>query len=1137
MTGFIPNVEQSKVIENRTGHQIVIAGAGSGKTATMVEQLGRCITEDGKSLDSIVSITFTEKAANELKSRIRSWLISKGKHAEACSVEASDISTIHGFCLRLVKQHSLRLGLDPNLAVLDEIKANILKRDALAKAAEEFIGSDSPLGPPAEKIRLANFYDLNPGGNLAKSIIDLADVLRGRGMAKPDLPAIEVKPVTKADLTAVVGLLNQALVLSKEGKPSKTKDDEISRFNEALSLLNELTEIPELQPGEVSRLLKVNLGTGSQEYKEVKRQIKSLMKELVGRLNDAEAIADYEFIRELFGMYVTHYAALKESGGYVDFDDLQLYACQLLQENEGIRQALSDRICLLQVDEFQDTNPLQARILDLIKPKNLCVVGDRNQSIYSFRHADVSLFDQFAEKSRNVGQINFLSTNYRSNAKILSFLNHIFSSESFFGDKYVDLKVKPDDPQEDEIGNAVIELLAIETDPEDGKVNLQQAREFEAGLIVEKMVRLQRERLVPFGEMALLLTKLTNLDIYEKALQQQNIPYHVGGRHYFARSEVRDINCFLKILANPLDDLSFASVMRSPFVGLSDEALFILASIRKTNENVKSLYEAVKSSGQSRFSKDDQVRLSEFSKTCDTLFEDKSKVSLSELIELIVSRTGYDLAILSMPHQSEAVFANIRKLIRQAGNYQQLYGTDLRGFTDYIDEAKVLAVKEGSAQIEDEESDSVKIMTVHGAKGLQFGYVFVADLLNTFESRSSHGTEIPAITYVPDDHLPYGGLGFRFRRSFGDKVNVFDYDSNAEARNEMEIREQKRVLYVAMSRAKKGLFISGGILGKAKKSRIESLLAQLSFDSDELFSKGKAQAVAGEFPVDLLYYKPHNLKSAQGHDLITRTTEKTDFSSLRLIEEHYCGKPPVISRISASSLENFIDCPAKFYFKDMLGINSWHTVKSFGKVPQKRLWSQADYGNIAHFLLFSTDWRNFKQPGKADIIACAQRFLEAGEEDLDELAESLSTDISNLAASRVGRQLIEADKIEKEIPFSFCLNDVVLHGFIDVLIDRNVVVDYKTGKQAAGADYSLQTDLYSLAILKSGAGEVVSKIIFLHNPDNPMIARYTQNNVIALESRLIELIDNINSSDFSPAKQISHFVCSDCPGYGTTCSM
>ena len=344
-----PNLEQTRAIEE-PGVVFVSAGAGTGKTTVIVERFCRAVCERGLDVDSILVITYTERAAGELRGRIRRRLVELGRHELARDLDAAWISTIHGFCHRLLRAYPFAAGIDPRFRVLDDSQGRVLRGEAFRDALEEFCGDD-----PA-RLRLLAAYG---GRRLRRMLTGVHETLRSSGLPlqleAPEEPQLDER---LEDLRAAAREAGDAGLL---------------RFLESPPGPESLLDLSDLARGEA--------------LVEARRAVERAALE-------ALAARDRELLQELLLAYDGAYRGAKDRESALDFEDLQLLARSLLQEHEEIRERESWRFRSIMVDEFQDTNRLQCELIDLLAREDgeLFFVGDEFQSIYRFRHADVEVF-------------------------------------------------------------------------------------------------------------------------------------------------------------------------------------------------------------------------------------------------------------------------------------------------------------------------------------------------------------------------------------------------------------------------------------------------------------------------------------------------------------------------------------------------------------------------------------------------------------------------------------------------------------------------------------------------------------------------------------------------------------------------
>ncbi|HEU0019726.1 MAG TPA: UvrD-helicase domain-containing protein, partial [Thermoleophilaceae bacterium] len=423
--------EQLRAIERRDGGLLVAAGAGSGKTSVLVERFARAVIEDGVAVDAILAITFTEKAAAELKARVRDRFAGAGLHAEARAAEGAFISTIHGFCSTILRAHALAAGIDPEYRVLDALEADRIGVEAFDGALAAFLHDDA--GP--ERLRLVAAY--TPERLAAMTRTTYAH-LRSQGEERPELPEIEparsageedrLERAARAALTELDGVKDGVRVAEARGRLERclallTRDTgdgtgAAGRDEAAVSAGPDLAEFAKLKVGRSAGALKT---AAFDEYRDALEALSALVAH-------QEELRVHPLLRELLRAYGERYARLKRDRSGLDFDDLELLANRLLRDDPVVGERWSSRFQHVMVDEFQDTNPLQNQLLGRIAGDRLFRVGDEFQSIYRFRHADVSVFREQAEQERADSRFEALTANFRSRPEVLDAIDLLFGS-------------------------------------------------------------------------------------------------------------------------------------------------------------------------------------------------------------------------------------------------------------------------------------------------------------------------------------------------------------------------------------------------------------------------------------------------------------------------------------------------------------------------------------------------------------------------------------------------------------------------------------------------------------------------------------------------------------------------------------
>jgi ATP-dependent exoDNAse (exonuclease V) beta subunit len=884
--------EQAIAVERRDGPLFLSAGAGSGKTRVLVERFVRAVCDDDVGVERILAITFTEKAAAELKARLRERFMELGEREHARAAEGAWIGTIHGFCARLLRAHALAAGLDPEYQVLDASDAERVAIAAFDSALGDFMRDATDV----ERLDLVASYTPD---KLRAMVRAVHAQRRSQGYREPALPEPPEPPPMageREELERAVAAAQRELGL-EEPKPRVTAAlEKLSGCASALELL-----LPDAiaEPGEYVRFEIKPGNTKALAGPEVTAFIEAHAR-FVAICSAHRAAAQYRHVRRLLEHYSTRYEDAKRERSVLDFEDLELLARDLLKDRPDICRVWQERFQHVMVDEYQDTNALQDELLDLLAAGRLFAVGDDRQSIYGFRYADVEGFRDRREEAAAGGNAARLDMNFRSSPDVLSVVNHVFAGE--WGEEYTPLA--PGLPAR----AARVELLisdrkkdrweSLGDDPFGPTMHTSTLwRAAEARLLAKRIEEIvAAEADIGYGDVAVLMRAATDMPLYERSLNERGIPtYAAGSRGYFSQQQIADLRAYLAALANPLDGVALYSLLASPIVGVSLDALALIRLhsraeqrdpwwwLERTFGDAAGAPNAVdgpsaaprapavasstgagspaaSSSGPTgdalaheaptadepardadeeesylawlaenvpdddpwadpteaaasdpapppstgaapspagAFSESDGRKLAEFVPRFAAERRTAPRLSLETVIDRAQTASGYDRVVLGMPN-GERRLANVRKLMRLAREFEARGGRDLRRFIDFVDEQELIAAREGEAPLETESLSAVRLMTIHAAKGLEFPVVAVADM-----GRDSRSDDTP-LRVSPD-----GRIGLELASLAGRGAAALDLD---ELKREEEARaeaEERRIFYVAMTRAERHLILSG----------------------------------------------------------------------------------------------------------------------------------------------------------------------------------------------------------------------------------------------------------------------------------------------------------------------------------------
>jgi ATP-dependent helicase/nuclease subunit A len=1102
------NDEQLAAVE-AAGEVFVSAGAGTGKTSVLVERYVRAVCDRGVDVDSILVITYTRKAAGELRSRIRAALTARDRPDLARRLDSAWISTIHGLCHRLLKAHPFAVGLDPRFRELDDAGSAVLRGEAFERALTAFCGGREP-----ERLRLLATYGAE---GLRRMLTGVYETLRSAGRELVlELGERESLP------DAIEAFRDAAGCLAGDAGATVTQ-----RGNAAQALLVVTAGALSERVADLAALR--CSGERAASYEATRRAVeRAALEELAAR--------DRDLLQELLDAFAREHTAAKRRESSVDFEDLQLAARDLLRGDEAVREAESSRFRLLMVDEFQDTNALQCEIVDLLSTPETerFFVGDEFQSIYGFRHADVRVF---RERRRLAADLLALRSNYRSRPEVLAAVNHLFGEE--FGGDFQPLAASGEFP--DPVFGHPVELLV--TDKASFADTDEHWRRAEARSIATRVRELVDAGDAAPGEIVLLFAAGTDAEWYEEELRKLGLPtYRATGRGYFAQQQVTDLLAYLRLLHNRYDDEALATVLASPFVGVSNDALVLL----RRHAGRRPLYCGLERTLPPELGGDDERLLRAFRQRYERLVAFARREGLERLCELVLVEHDYDLAVLAR-WDGRRRYANLRKLARLARSYEALRGSDLEGFVRFVRDQDALGAKELEAVAEEEGADAVRLLTIHAAKGLEFKVVVVADA-----GRDTGGPRDPDEIVALSD----GRFGFRVvHPTRGGREPVFHYEAVQDAEREGGRAERLRLYYVAMTRAIDRLIVSGAI----DPGRRSDLATPIGWVLDRLGAIEEL-AAAGSRPFELergdarflVRVNRHHAEAAampvppEGPGgqlaLFTELPDRPPLIGIELPELTTPAEPLLhdLRSLSFSALALYERCSYRYWAERVAGMRPrgvWLPVDG----EQVDGLHATEIGDAVHRLLERISLDEPRAPARPELEAAVRGWYAAvADEEVDRIAALVDA----WCGSPLARRLAELPGARPERPFTFEHDGVLLHGRLDVLSldgSRALVVDYKTNAlgeeepaELVESEYRLQRLVYALACLRAGAEEVEVAYVFLERPGDVVSASFGRADVAALESELSEAIAHIRTGEFRPTP--SSFACSGCPALDLVCA-
>ncbi|HML18238.1 MAG TPA: UvrD-helicase domain-containing protein [Bryobacteraceae bacterium] len=804
------SIDQRRAVE-RTGQDVcVVAGPGSGKTRVLIERFAWLVERRGVDPSRILAITFTEKAATEIKQRLIDRFAGRAELREA--IERAWVSTIHGFCARLLRENAIAAGVAPDFAVMDQAPAERIARESAEEVLDALYRER-----PGDLRRLLDALDLStqddgPQPDLARSLLDVYEGLRVSGLRELPEPRASAEIFDAARGLALMALTDRAPVNTPKQEEGHRKLREWAAQFLALAM--------EPVTPDHFRLAKLGVNLGRLKKGSRARQAATDLKNDVLPGFEAALIAWWnagllDLLREAVARIAAVYRAKKRDQSALDFSDLEEESIRLLESNVGIRGETAGRFEEILMDEMQDTNRLQWRLLDLIRQK-FFAVGDVNQSIYGFRYAESSVFLEYREHLRAAGgAVDDLRENHRSFASILNTVSRMLDGQPGIEPRPL-LAVRGEGPQ-------AVERLAGRGD---------DAIDAEASLVASRIRKLVDAKEYDFGDIAILVRTLRATEPFEKAFDRFDIPFLVsGGRTFLEAREIRDLLALLAALVNPLDDVALIGALRSPFAGISDEELF-------------------------RAGREGWLR--EFDQRFGRLRRLAGFVAPDRLLAEAVDECGYSICL---PDRARA---NIEKFI---AHVRREHADRRRPLAELVDDLESLRAMQSEAEAPPAEAgDIVRLMSIHAAKGLEFPVVFISALQHGPDRRK------PVIAFSSAH-----GLGAKWRNPLSGKgVSDTAHAAISEERKTKEEAEENRLLYVAMTRAKDRLYLSYAERRNASpwQKLAESSIEQVTVADHALDPPAPRLSLGGNAPAEGLLDPP---EIPHQHDFAVAVTAVAQF--------------------------------------------------------------------------------------------------------------------------------------------------------------------------------------------------------------------------------------------------------------------
>ncbi len=957
--------EQTAAAYEIKKHISVTAGPGSGKTTVLVERYLHILRKHKLSIDQIVALTFTNRAANEMRERLRTeldgilrtttgndrrhWLNYKR------TLDGAVITTIHGFCARLLREFPVEARVDPQFLLLDEHRAAMLLDSIVEEVLSEFIS-----GEHAEISRLT----LGVGrGKLAGALAQLYREVRGQGLSLKELA------LTTAGSHATEMDYGHALV-----ELDRTMADFLAVRRTTAAARNNHAEISAAWANLQKRLKTVPSHETLADYCRAVEGFRSLRpKALPPVAEEVRALDELVWKKDLLGrvpqvcldifarLYALEMVNLltrvdeqlneeKQKLSALDFDDLEVRTLALLGRPEVLTRT-SERYKFFLVDEFQDTNGLQRQLLERLalsrsrNQANLFIVGDRKQSIYGFRGADVDVFRAMtAVLLAAGGEPKPLQLNFRSQPPLISFFNHLFSRvfqipedvpsqelEKLGELGYVEHESSEAKRELRDSGPLIELLVTTKASPEDDPKAEQDSRVLDAKQLARRIITLTRTPPnFKYTDIALLFRAMTQVQIYESVFRRANIPYQtVLGRGFYEREEITDLIKLLRFLDNKTDELALAAVLRSPLCGISDNALLALRCAPRLEEVnsadplrgfsvTRRLYSALRRHREIALIADEEHELLDrAANLISRLIARRHHYAIEDLLRFAVEESEY-MTVTAANFDGAQRMANVQRLFTLAARFERSGNHLIRDLVRYVEEFEAIGSRESEGQI-DETANAVRLMTIHQAKGLEFPVVIIPDLQRL--------SRISSDNWVLLDR--HHGLTLKVPDGRGKLVAGCTFSRFEKRQAWREQFESMRLLYVAATRAEDRLILAGATQELAGLSGKNDSWLKWIWQSLELDHKTQSEVIelAGDVQLQLTI----NTADEPVPEFGAGTADEDEpagctgdslnevFPLLQPVAPEYST---AVHRFSVTQLINYQRCPRQYYFDRVLQLPS-----------------------------------------------------------------------------------------------------------------------------------------------------------------------------------------------------------------------
>jgi ATP-dependent helicase/nuclease subunit A len=1023
-------------------NMIVVAGAGTGKTTILIQRFLGLLLEREIPIERIVALTFTKKAAEEMRDRLQTELraalangLSEPKVTLAQraldNMTRAAIGTIHSFASDVLHLFPLQAGVDPHFQV-DE---GVIAEGLFEEKWMDWLGHE--LDGHGKKA--THWREL-----LAKvSLADIKAVAREIVSPEVDLASLEKREDVRPLSRGWKEELNALLLTNGISDKARAFGPRVQSLKNVFALSSVGNKLQESDRDMVEKLAAMSAPDSWSDA--AAQTIKRLARRAVALylINDTLV----ENVVNTIMPFAHLYRKELKRRGVMPYSGLLVHARDLLRDHADVRRTLKKRFDAFLIDEFQDTDPLQGEILLYLAEEadseaahwsqsrtgegRLFIVGDPKQSIYHFRGADMAAYEQFCDHISEQGAIRAtLTTNFRSHAQILSHVNDIFPplmvEEPFVQPRYIDLV-----PFDTDASRPGLEFFVTDKGDSQEKVSASLTRRHEADVIADWILE-NVPKNYRYDQIALLFRTSTPFEDYINVFRERQIPYLAEGeKSFYRRPEVIQLMNVLSAIADPKNPLPLLGVLRSPIGALTDREILEL-----------------KKSGGIGYLRSPRVfkdRLAPLFAQLKKWAEESAYIPLSELIEDVFEKTWLPVLAAQGRHGDQE-WANLVKIQRLAHEWALAEPLTLAEFVRRFNEYREDERDEGENPLADVQVDAVKIMTLHKAKGLEFPVVFIPNV-----SAPAGRNEQKALLRRD---WRRGLTGLRLQSANAVSSTLVAIEDDIDRREEAE---EVRVFYVGMTRAKERLFLMLNFQGKRGSEFMDFLKRSGAWPSERLTIPSRTFVYAKQ------EFGPKHVKDKIiVMDAVTAQKAVQRFDRWKAERETAVATPRFMSPSS--------------YLKEA---DKWRVIDD----DAERVASREEailLGLVCHKVL--EEW-DFDVPKKnvakrlKDSVSRAARLFE-----MTDGAPSAYELLENFIGSSAYKHLASSTIVGREIPFFYDNNGVVMRGVIDVLYEKDgrlVVGDYKTSRSTDGEHYRQQGAAYQEAIQRVLGKSAAFELIFL----------------------------------------------------------